>query len=302
MAKTSVEIRDSLVDALALDLVGPSPGHALERETLEQPPSRWYLTGFLVPTGASLEQRSDEGATEQPDLFDARGGTDDAETSEPPAARRVYMPSSLGISLIVPSASRALDVEVTWGDYQRVIVEAQPTGEWRRTPRSVRVGVSVDRARAKPTPYDVPDSRGLQLLVSVRSVPKGAVDYGVAPPGGARGCHLPHQRTGTDCRPRERARPWRRRLVGVDIERCLERERFVFRLRVLDRLGRAGRGPSVPRHVRVRGRSWRVGGGDRRGERLPAGRPPPVFALSSARSRIRLCPSTRSPIVDGVQY
>ena len=85
---TSLEIRDTLVDALSLDLIGPSPGHALEGEVLEQHPSRWYLTGFLVPTGASLEQRSEAAGTEQPDLFDSGGGTDDAETADPPAARR----------------------------------------------------------------------------------------------------------------------------------------------------------------------------------------------------------------------
>jgi hypothetical protein len=179
----SFEIRDSLVDVLALDLIGPSPGHPLERELLEQPPSRWYLTGFLVPTGASLEQRSDEGATEQPDLFEPRGGTDDAEVNEPPAARRVYMPSSLGVSVIVPASSKSLDVDVTWGDYRRVVKEDQPTGEWQRTPGHGRVPVSVERAGAKPKPYDVPESRGLQLIVSVRRVPEGAVERGVAPAG-----------------------------------------------------------------------------------------------------------------------
>ena len=34
MAK-SLEIRDSLVNVLALDLIGPSPGHPLENEVLE---------------------------------------------------------------------------------------------------------------------------------------------------------------------------------------------------------------------------------------------------------------------------
>src|SRR2546426_12543455 len=143
---TSLEIRDTLVDALSLDLIGPSPGHALEGEVLEQHPSRWYLTGFLVPTGASLEQRSEEGGTEQPDLFDSGRGTDDAETAEPPAARRVYLPSSIGISLIVPGRSQSLDVWVTWGDYRRGVAESKPTGGGQRGPGRQRAAPT----RAKP--------------------------------------------------------------------------------------------------------------------------------------------------------
>ena len=178
---TALDVRDALVRALALDLVGPQPGHALEAEVLEQPPSRWYLTGFLVPTGASLGQRSDEAATEQPDLFDSGGGTDDAEPSEPPAARRVYLPSSIGISLIVPADSQSLDVWVSWGDYRRVIAEGRPTGDWQRVPRRQRVPVAVAKAQAKPITLDVPESRGLQLVASIRPLPRGAAERGVAP-------------------------------------------------------------------------------------------------------------------------
>jgi len=44
-----VEVRGQLVEALRLDLVGPDNGSDLEAEVLTQAPSRWYLTGFLVP-------------------------------------------------------------------------------------------------------------------------------------------------------------------------------------------------------------------------------------------------------------
>ena len=63
-----VEVREQLVDALRLDLVGPEPGSELEREMLPQPPSRWYLTGFLVPPEAGEEQRSEETAGEEVDV------------------------------------------------------------------------------------------------------------------------------------------------------------------------------------------------------------------------------------------
>ena len=43
----SVDVRDHLVRALAADLIGPFSADG--SETLDLPPSRWYLTGFLAP-------------------------------------------------------------------------------------------------------------------------------------------------------------------------------------------------------------------------------------------------------------
>ena len=46
---TSSDVRDKLVEALVLDLIGPIDDPARANERLDQSPSRWYLTGFLVP-------------------------------------------------------------------------------------------------------------------------------------------------------------------------------------------------------------------------------------------------------------
>ena len=62
-----VEVRSQLVDALRLDLVGPENGTDLEVEILPQAPSRWYLTGFLVPLEAGEAQKSDETADDDRD-------------------------------------------------------------------------------------------------------------------------------------------------------------------------------------------------------------------------------------------
>ena len=63
---TSAEVREKLVETLELDLVGPWPGHPLETEQLRERdrPSRWYLTGFLVPSDAPDAQRHDPEAEE----------------------------------------------------------------------------------------------------------------------------------------------------------------------------------------------------------------------------------------------
>jgi hypothetical protein len=56
---TSAEVRERLVQALKLDLVGPWAGHALADERLPGwvRPSNWYLTGFLIPADARSERR-----------------------------------------------------------------------------------------------------------------------------------------------------------------------------------------------------------------------------------------------------
>ena len=54
---TSADARSKLTHALRLDLVGPSPDDPQLKETLPVPPSRWYLTGFLVPWSAPVRQK-----------------------------------------------------------------------------------------------------------------------------------------------------------------------------------------------------------------------------------------------------
>src|SRR3954471_16062354 len=114
---TPVDVRRKLVQPLGLALVGPDRGSELLNEVLPQAPSRWYLTGFLVPIDAGEEQKVDEAAVEGVDELSDAGGTDDAVTPEPAAARRAPFPSSMGLSLLVPREARELRVTVRWGDY-----------------------------------------------------------------------------------------------------------------------------------------------------------------------------------------
>ena len=46
---TSAQVREKLVEALTLDLIGPIADPSRATERLKESPSRWYLTGFLVP-------------------------------------------------------------------------------------------------------------------------------------------------------------------------------------------------------------------------------------------------------------
>jgi len=109
----AVMARADLIDALVLDLIGPGGAeHPLSGEVLPQAPSRWYLTGFLVPVEAAAEQRTDAESTETLETEGERGGTDDAETPDSPAARTAYLPSSIGLSFLLDGSTRRIDVAV----------------------------------------------------------------------------------------------------------------------------------------------------------------------------------------------
>ena len=175
----SVDVRDELVRALRLDLIGPGPeDEAYAREALSQTPSRWYLTGFLVPYEAEASEREDETSNEQLDLGVAGSGDDEA-TPDPASARKAFLPSSLGVSLLVSSGTKALRVLVTWGDYRFVQSEDKGSGaegasRWERAPRRAELDVRVDKATAKPVSLEVSGSDGLRLVVSTRAVARDA--------------------------------------------------------------------------------------------------------------------------------
>jgi hypothetical protein len=169
--QTSLAVRDELVDALVLDLVGPlTPDHLLCDEVLPQAPSRWYLTGFLVPVEAAAEQRTDAESTEGIETEGERGGTDDAETPDSAAARVAYLPSSIGLSLLLAGTTPEVEVTVRWGDYRREMADEPPKQRWRRTPQSRTVTLPVPPETKEPTKTTVPDSRGLTLALSVRPI------------------------------------------------------------------------------------------------------------------------------------
>lgn len=101
-----VSARAFLVNALYADLIGPEAGaaaHATSTELLETRPSRWYLTGFIVPE----DQRHDDTEDEEDNALGQGDDvpSDEGETSEPePAQRRLY-PASVGMSVLLPKAS-----------------------------------------------------------------------------------------------------------------------------------------------------------------------------------------------------
>lgn len=181
---TSAQVRAKLVEALRLDLIGPNPTDlAYQDEILPQAPSKWYLTGFLVPYEAELKDRSDETNTETVDSLSEKASNDDNTEPEIASARKGYFPSSIGLSFLIAPTTQTLDLDVYWGDYH--ILEAEPTETdlkpietglqertsipWQRLRELHRMSIDIPDS-TQPITLPVPYSNGLELSLSVRPI------------------------------------------------------------------------------------------------------------------------------------
>ena len=168
--QTSADVRWKLVEALKLDLVGPGDALGDPAEVLPQAPSRWYLTGFLVPLDAAPEQKSNADSADDLDLALDTGGVDDDNEPEPAPIRQRYLPSSMGASVLLPARVEHLDVRVLWGDY--ILAESSEGGRetWKRKPRQAEVKLPLEGQAGKPREFPVPEDDGLKVAIIVRTV------------------------------------------------------------------------------------------------------------------------------------
>src|ERR1700722_12124114 len=206
----SVDVRASIVDTFRRDLVGPGPQDAdLARERLNESPSRWYLTGFLAPADDPLTQdgasETDENPStqeemeidvEEPANDGAGGAAGDNEAPEAPSAKRRFLPSSIGLTVLLPPDVKEIDARVCWGDYrteppmpEEILLpedesekgedgqrkkKERPMVDWVRVPReqTVRLAVpSEGRGQALVVPESAAAQRpggGLALVTDAR--------------------------------------------------------------------------------------------------------------------------------------
>jgi len=172
-------VRSHLIDALEADLVGPfrkPPGAPISdaAEVLRIPPSRWYLTGFLVPR--------DQGEIDEPDEEEddvgAGNDEDDEESSKPdPTVKKVRrLPASMGLSVFTSSEVKQLTAHVCWADYQRI--DAGERKHWSRVSSQRTIPVPVDDAALRKG-LDLPGSQGLRLEGRVEKTPAGSLAIAV---------------------------------------------------------------------------------------------------------------------------
>ena len=167
----SLEVRERLVEALNLDLIGPGAGHDLASERLPGwvRPSNWYLTGFLIPAGAPPEQSGDTDEDDDLDEMPESAGLAEESTEERKAAKKGFFPSSMGLSFLVPEDSDTVSATVRWADYRPVPIEdddGKVASVWQREQHEHTEPVSLERAGD----YDIDDSGGLTLHADVRPI------------------------------------------------------------------------------------------------------------------------------------
>lgn len=163
----STDVRSKLVEALESDLVGPRPGLGNPTEKLEQSPSRWYLTGFLVPLDADESQAVDAGAEEEVSQGSEEGGLDDDAEAERAQVRTQRLPSSIGMSVLLPPETRTVQVTVRWGDYRGFDL-ATSRETWVRQSFEKAVSVPIGQTRGRTRAVKVPGSDGVEVAYLVR--------------------------------------------------------------------------------------------------------------------------------------
>ncbi len=114
---------------------------------------------FLVPANAGQERVTDADADD--DLFETAeppGATDDDTPREGTAVRERRLPSSMGLSVLLPGEAQRLSVRITWGDYR---LEAESSGPeiWKRIARDENRSLDVSLPVNQPVETEMPGWR-----------------------------------------------------------------------------------------------------------------------------------------------
>ncbi len=193
---TSEQVRAQIVNVFRRDLIGPGPEDAdLATERLNENPARWYLAGFIAPAEDPLgldgdnddadpsAQEEMELDVEEPDSDGTNGAAADNEEPEAPVTRRRFLPSSIGLTVLLDPDVTEIEARVSWGDYRTEpqlpedVLLPEPKSEqfdeggkkkrierpmvdWVRSPKKRVVALPVTEGRSSPVV--VPESAAEQ--------------------------------------------------------------------------------------------------------------------------------------------
>lgn len=190
----SPAVRTHLVETLRRDLVGPrrAGDSDLQAEILPARPSRWYLTGYLVPRDAPASQRSGLAETEG-ELGAIQGGADGLDDGSEDAAgtRQAYRPSSIGLSVLLPSQAVTIDVTASWGEYQAhpaLDLPSLAASAAAETDGQVGSGPSVEPAADDPASLEA-DGQGTLNRLRWHRVPRQTTNTLPLPEDGTLATH-----------------------------------------------------------------------------------------------------------------
>ena len=157
-----VAVRARLTHALRLDLIGPEPDEPQAAEILVVPPSRWYLTGFLVPWTAPARRSATRTSPGRAGFRRSGGGTTTRTSPAIPRRRHARATSrrrSASACWCQPTPPRSR-VTARWGDYPPLERRrASPTSSGARAGSGLRPSRLRWRARPVPKPNDGPRQR-----------------------------------------------------------------------------------------------------------------------------------------------
>lgn len=149
---TSERVRDELLTGLRYELIGPDSRdpEAWQKEELPayDRPTKRYLAGYLVPAYMPQED-ADVTDTENENLGGIESDGSDGEALADKVTRPSTLPSSMGLSVLLPGDVQKLHVILEWGTYE--LREAPDQTEklgrqiqhWFRTQHRAEVDVPV---------------------------------------------------------------------------------------------------------------------------------------------------------------
>ncbi|GLI94668.1 helicase-related protein [Methylocystis echinoides] len=180
------DVRDSIIEALRQELIGPAPGYPLVQLNGEEilrpqdPPRYRYGAGILFPSGVTFsaavdakEEARDIEAAEEVGAEGVGGEADDAGVADQPEIETsvvedksaetdievdptsTFLPSTMGLSFLA-DVSGGIVVETSWGTYHKEAVRGYPSYRedgsnpelWFRTPGFAKVQISREELTA----------------------------------------------------------------------------------------------------------------------------------------------------------
>ena len=144
------EVRQKIIDAIRIDLIGPVD----ENEILRENPRFAYLIGMLdiqtdnKESSSAGEQEIDADMAFE-DGEDFTAGEDD--DNEPISTTHFQLPSSIGISFYIKSDTESINLDVTWGDYVRSSEKYTGKDEKEQDRKSTRLNSSHSSSSRMPS-------------------------------------------------------------------------------------------------------------------------------------------------------